>query len=351
MYSLAAPMDALYSSAVTVRAASAFGSPGGGAATIGRGSEPSAGPGAVRRQLDQPRAGGLVGRRHGRRCRRGHRAASGTTTLSTSTMRWRQWSKAQNWPMTTSAASGWPRSSSRHVGQPLDLAHHVVAEIPDQPSVQRRQPGAATATGSAPPAPPPRPGCPSSESARPRRPGGRDVPAPCRERGQRPAPHERVAAPALAALDGLEEEAVLLPHDVGEAGHRASGCRRPPRTRPARSCAPWPARRTRRGRGGRPGRPPTPRGPGRLRRSRRGHPRARADGPEEAASAPRCGRPRGRAGPPGRPARRRHSPSAPRARTGGRPTSRPSASTPGGSGCRTRCARSRACGAAPRASM
>ncbi len=31
---------------------------------------------------------------------------SSTTTLSTRTTRWRQWSNAANWPMTTSAASG-----------------------------------------------------------------------------------------------------------------------------------------------------------------------------------------------------------------------------------------------------
>ena len=43
MYSFAAPMDALYASELTVRSASAFGSPDWGAATIGRGSEPSAG--------------------------------------------------------------------------------------------------------------------------------------------------------------------------------------------------------------------------------------------------------------------------------------------------------------------
>ena len=43
MYSLAAPMAALYSSGLTVRCASAFSSPGGGAATIGAGAEPSAG--------------------------------------------------------------------------------------------------------------------------------------------------------------------------------------------------------------------------------------------------------------------------------------------------------------------
>ena len=43
MYSLAAPIDALYAAGVTVRAASAFCSPAGGAATSGGGPEPSPG--------------------------------------------------------------------------------------------------------------------------------------------------------------------------------------------------------------------------------------------------------------------------------------------------------------------
>ena len=64
---------------------------------------------------------------------------------------------------------------------------------------------------------------PRSESVRPRRPVVVTCPRARRERGQRPAAHEGIAAPALAALDGLEEEAVCLPHDVGEAGDRRQG--------------------------------------------------------------------------------------------------------------------------------
>ena len=56
-------------------------------------------------------------------------------------MRWRQWSKAQNWPMTTERRVRMPQVVVGDVGQPLDLAHHVVAEIPDQPRVQWRQTG------------------------------------------------------------------------------------------------------------------------------------------------------------------------------------------------------------------
>ena len=43
MYSLAAPMAAWYSADVIVRVASAFSSPGGGAATIWPGCDPCAG--------------------------------------------------------------------------------------------------------------------------------------------------------------------------------------------------------------------------------------------------------------------------------------------------------------------
>ena len=62
---------------------------------------------AVGGQLVEAGLGGLVG------------AASSSsvapvgsmTTLSMSTTRWRQWSKAASWPMTARMASGWPRSS------------------------------------------------------------------------------------------------------------------------------------------------------------------------------------------------------------------------------------------------
>ena len=75
----------------------------------------------------------------------------------------------------------------------------------------------------------------------------------------------------------------------------------------------------------------------RLRRGREWRRRRRRG---RSSCARRCGT---RPAPPARrrrAARRRRSRSAPRARTGGRPTSRPCTSTPGGSGSRTRCARS-----------
>ena len=63
------------------------------------------------------------------------------TTLSMSTTRWRQWSKAASWPITARTASGWPRSSGGMSGQVLDLADHVVAEVADQAGVEGRQVG------------------------------------------------------------------------------------------------------------------------------------------------------------------------------------------------------------------
>ena len=61
---------------------------------------------------------------------------------------------------------------------------------------------------------------PSSDVGQAEPAGGLDTATPGGQGGQRPAPHERVTAPALAALDRLEEEPVALPHDVGEAGDR-----------------------------------------------------------------------------------------------------------------------------------
>ena len=303
---------------LTVRSASAFGSPGRGAATIGRGVRAVGRPGAVGRQLDQAPAGGFVGRAHrlggrprrrGRRRRGHHHVVDQHDALAPVV-------EGTELADDDECGVGMAQVVVGHVGEALDLAHHVVAEIPDQPAVQRRQPGAAPATGTR------HHGLhrgqdPVVGAGRPRRP----VVSTCRpravERGQRAAPHEGVAAPPLAALDGLEEEAVPLAHDVGKAGDRRQGVGDHLAARPARSCAPWPARRTRRGRGGSPGRPPTARGPDRLRRSRRGHSRAACRWSGRSTSAPRCGRPRGRAGRPGRPGRHRHSPCAPRARTGG----------------------------------
>ncbi len=110
----------------------------------------------------------------------------------------------------------------RGVGEPLHLAHHVVAEIPHQTPVQRRQAGQHRRLEAR------HQGLDGGQDpvvARPEVQAARrlDPPAPRRQRGERSAPHERVAAPALAALDGLEEEPVPLPHHVGEAGDRGQG--------------------------------------------------------------------------------------------------------------------------------
>ena len=110
----------------------------------------------------------------------------------------------------------------RHVGETLDFAHHVVAEIPDQSPVQRGEPGERRRLE------PRHQGLHRGQDAvvgalQPEPALRLDAPAARRERGQRAPSHERVAAPPLAALDGLEEEAVPLPHDVGEAGDGRQG--------------------------------------------------------------------------------------------------------------------------------
>ena len=179
------------------------------------------GPGAVGRQLDEPRAGGFVGGAHG----------LGGISLGVGAI-------GQNGhdhvvdqddalaPVVERAeladdderGVGMAQVVLRHVREPLDLAHHVVAEIPHQSPVQRREPvqrrrlearhqlvhgGQDAAVGAL-----------QAQTA-----CGVDVPAPGRQRGQWPAPHEGVAAPPLTTLDGLEEEAVTISHHVGEAGH------------------------------------------------------------------------------------------------------------------------------------
>ena len=63
------------------------------------------------------------------------------TTLSMSTTRWRQWSKAASCPITARTASGWPMIVVRDVGKVLDLPDHVVAQVADQAGVERRQVG------------------------------------------------------------------------------------------------------------------------------------------------------------------------------------------------------------------
>ena len=63
------------------------------------------------------------------------------TTLSISTTRWRQWSKAASWPMTASMRVGVAEVVAGGCGEVLDLADHVVAEVTDQAGVERREVG------------------------------------------------------------------------------------------------------------------------------------------------------------------------------------------------------------------
>ena len=62
---------------------------------------------------------------------------------------------------------------------------------------------------------------PSHEGASPRRPVDGDVAAPRRQRRQRATPDERIAPPPFPALDGLEEKALSVTDDVGEARDRS----------------------------------------------------------------------------------------------------------------------------------
>ena len=210
----------------------------------------------------------------------------------------------------------------RHAGQPLDLAHHVVAEIPDQPSVQRRQPVERSASGSGTGGLDGRQD-PLVRRSEPQAPGGVHRRAARRQRGQGPPTDERVAAPALAALDRFEEEPFVRRRPCWRMPPPGSACRPRPRTTPGRWRALWPGRRTRSGSGRKLSTVTVALSPGAARRGP-----SRSCG--RSTSAPRCGRRPGRAGRPGPRGRRRHSPCALRGRTGDPPRSRPSASTPGG---------------------
>ncbi len=95
---------------------------------------------------------------------------------------------------------------TRHAGQMLDLAHDVVAEVTDEPAVQRGQVGHRRRAVR---------GEHSLDGAQDALISGHlggqitgdlDAIAPRDERRGRPAPHEREAAPALAVLDRLEHE-------------------------------------------------------------------------------------------------------------------------------------------------
>ena len=183
-----------------------------------RRSRALSGPGAVRRQFEEPGAGGLVGRRD----RLGVDHATGRVG--------HHHVVHQHDPLAPVVEGaeladdderrvGVAEVVRRRLGEALDLAHHVVAEIPDQPPVQRRQPGERRRLEAR------HQGLHGGQDAvvrarhteAPRRLHARP---PRRQRGEGAAPHEGVAAPPLAALDRLEEEAVPLPHDVGEAGDR-----------------------------------------------------------------------------------------------------------------------------------
>ena len=154
--------------------------------------------------------------------------------------------------------------------------------------------------------------------------------APCGQRGQRAPADEGVAAPALAALDRLEEEAVAVADQVGEGGHRGQGV--------GHHLAPHRDDGVLLGQGGELDRI----GPEGQHRRARGTGQSGRGTPGPWPIVRKKQRPLAgvagalaRAGRPGPRARRRRSPCAPRARTGGPPRSRPSASTPGGCGCRT----------------
>ena len=108
----------------------------------------------------------------------------------------------------------------RDVGQVLDLAHDVVAEVAHDPAVQRRQVVERAA-----------PSTPSSRCSMAARipwssgtPGGQragrlDLAAARGEGGERVAADEAPAAPPLAVLDRLEQEAVVVADQPGEGRH------------------------------------------------------------------------------------------------------------------------------------
>ena len=148
-------------------------------------------------------------------------ASAGIHALAISVTRWRKWSKAASSPMTDSTASGQALVVGGHVGQVLDLADDVVAEVADEPAVQRRQVGEARRPVAG------QERLDRGEHAlveRDRVGHGAvdgDVEAAGREGRGGPAADERPAAPALAVLDRLEQEAgLVVPAEAGEGGDR-----------------------------------------------------------------------------------------------------------------------------------
>ena len=108
----------------------------------------------------------------------------------------------------------------RRVRQVLHLADHVVAEIADDSGVQRRQPGKRRR-------PEPvqdhvqRLQHPRLGGKRPQVVAGHLQPAAVgNDPGARTAPHEGEAAPAIAVLGGLQQEAGFVPDDAGKGRHR-----------------------------------------------------------------------------------------------------------------------------------
>ena len=208
----------------------------------------------------------------------------------------------------------------RHVGQALDLADDVVAEVAHR---ARR----AAAAGRRASAPGTRASSASSAARMPwsrghavgqrrRRPSTRAVAQ--HERGRRVAADEREAAPALAVLDRLEQEAGAVADELGERGDR--------RLEVGEQLAPDRHDRVRRGERAElvAGRADA------ARLDVRSPKRAEEAGALAGVAGARC--------PPARPrtaACRRRSRSTPRARTGGRRWCRPCATPPGGCGSRT----------------
>ena len=158
-------------------------------------------------------------RRRPRRARR-RSASSGTITFSMSVTRWRQWSNAASWPITDSTASG---SRGRRAGRRAGARPR--ARRRSRGSRRRRRAAAAgraaTASG--------RPAAAASTAASTPRSSGTlvgqraldgEASAARDQRRRGVATDEREAAPPLAVLDRLEQEARAVADDAQERGDR-----------------------------------------------------------------------------------------------------------------------------------
>ena len=221
--------------------------------------------------------------------------------------------------MIDSTASGVAEVVGGHVGQALDLAHDVVAEVADEPAVQRRQLGQRRrAVGASSRLDRGEHALVERERRRQGAPSTVMLPVARDERGRGPPADEREPAPALACSTDSSRKPGSSPTSRQKAATGVSG-RRAARATPGRRCgraaSAWNS------------------AAGSGRDSRRGPERA-----VEAASAHPCGR---RPCPPARrrtAACRRRSRSTPTGPTGGRPTCRPCATPPGGCGAEHRAA-------------